>query len=52
MSRQMILMLTTILPIVILAAGVILIFFGVWRGELQLIMQKAIVVCLECIGIG
>jgi len=52
MSKQMSLMLNTILPIVILAAGIILMFFGIWRGELQSIMQKAIVVCLECIGIG
>jgi len=52
MGRQMSLILNTLLPIVILAAGIILMVLGVWRGELQLILQKAIVVCLECIGIG
>jgi len=44
--------LRTALPAVILLAGIIMMFFGIWRGELQMILQKAILVCLECIGIG
>ena len=42
----------TILPAVLLLAGVVLMVTGIWRGELELIYQKATVVCLECIGIG
>jgi len=39
-------------PIVILLAGVIMMLFGILRGELQMILNKATVICLECIGIG
>ena len=35
-----------------LLAAVTSIFFGVWRGEVSLIFQKAIRVCMECIGLG
>ncbi|MCL1828491.1 MAG: thioredoxin [Oscillospiraceae bacterium] len=40
------------LPAGIFLIGVISAAAGVWRGELSDIMQKAVVVCLECIGIG
>jgi hypothetical protein len=36
----------------ILAAGLAFTALGVWRGEMSEIMRKAVVVCLECIGIG
>jgi len=39
-------------PVIILALGVVLAALGIWRGELDVILQKAIIVCLECIGIG
>ena len=26
--------------------------FGVWRGEMALVLQKAAAICLECCGIG
>ena len=37
---------------VILATGIVLCVMGILRDELTDIMQKAIFVCLECIGIG
>jgi len=41
-----------IMPAVILAAGIIMMISGIYRGELRVILQKGIVICLECIGIG
>jgi len=40
------------LPIAVLIAGLVMMAFGVMQGELQRIVQKAVIVCLECIGIG
>ena len=36
----------------LLAVGIALVCFGVARGEQQTVLQKAIRICLECIGIG
>jgi len=36
----------------LLIVGVALMIIGIWQGELTEIMHKAIIVCLECIGIG
>ena len=41
-----------IAPVAILALGIALAVLGIWRGELSEVWQKAITVCLECIGIG
>ena len=38
--------------IVLLIAGVALLYFGAMRGEADLVLGKAIRLCLECIGIG
>ncbi|WP_051555420.1 CD1871A family CXXC motif-containing protein [Anaerovibrio lipolyticus] len=38
--------------LLLLLVAVTSIFFGVWRGEVSLIFQKAIRVCMECIGLG
>lgn len=32
--------------------GVVLMVLGVYRGEMEVVLQKAINICLECIGIG
>lgn len=32
--------------------GLILVGIGLFRGEAIIVMQKAVRVCLECIGIG
>ena len=32
--------------------GVVLMGFGIYRGEMTIVWQKAINICLECIGIG
>ena len=34
------------------AAGIVLMFFGILRGEADTVLKKAILICLECIGIG
>ena len=41
-----------VIGIVILIAGIALIAAGVFRGELDVILRKAAVVCMECIGLG
>ena len=35
-----------------IAAGAVCILIGIWRGECAVILQKAVKICLECIGIG
>ncbi|WP_200803589.1 CD1871A family CXXC motif-containing protein [Hespellia stercorisuis] len=36
----------------LLLCGLIFTALGLWRGEAGVVMQKAIHICLECIGIG
>ncbi len=33
-------------------AGLAMIAFGIYRGEMAVVAKKAIQICLECIGIG
>ena len=40
------------LQVFLLLAGVAMVCFGVWRGELAAVLSKAIKLCLECVGIG
>lgn len=41
---------TARLILCLLAAGFIAL--GVWRGEVAVVLTKAINICLECIGLG
>ena len=41
-----------LLPCLLMACGVLLIVLGVFRGEAEAVYQKAVHICLECIGIG
>ena len=36
----------------VLAAGAAFVALGLWRGEGAVVLQKAVVICMECIGIG
>ena len=40
------------LRIILLIAGVCMMAVGIFRGEASEIFRKAVVVCMECIGIG
>ena len=37
---------------VVLCVGVVCIVFGALRGEADVVFEKAIRICMECIGIG
>lgn len=32
--------------------GLLFMAFGVWRDEIIILYQKAIYICMECIGLG
>ena len=36
----------------VLMVGLGFVVLGVWRGEATVVLQKAVVICMECIGIG
>ena len=38
--------------IALLLTGAAMLCFGVWRGEAEMVLSKAIKLCLECVGIG
>ena len=37
---------------VLLVVAVMMIVYGMYRGEVSIVLNKAINVCLECIGLG
>ena len=38
--------------ILLVATGLILMGFGIYRGEMAVVFEKAVNICMECIGIG
>ncbi|MGI6007039.1 MAG: CD1871A family CXXC motif-containing protein [Ruminococcus sp.] len=36
----------------LMAAGIFFLVLGVWRGETEVILRKAVNICMECIGLG
>ena len=42
----------TLLRIALIAAAVVFITVGVFRGDNDSIFRKAVFICMECIGIG
>lgn len=42
----------SIKSIVIMVFGLTLMFIGASRGETDTVLEKAIRICLECIGVG
>ena len=39
-------------PFILLGIGAAALLFGVLSGDMELVLQKAVRICLECIGIG
>ena len=40
------------MQVALLLVGVAMLCYGVWRGEADTVLSKAIRLCLECVGIG
>ena len=37
---------------VLILAAVLFLVLGVWRGETEIVLRKAVNICMECIGLG
>ncbi len=38
--------------VMVLCLGVVFLAIGTMRGEAAMVLQKAVVICMECVGIG
>ena len=38
--------------LVLLALAAVCLAIGVWRGEVDTVLRKAVNICMECIGLG
>ena len=36
----------------LVTAALAFLAIGVWRGEVEVVLRKAISICMECIGLG
>lgn len=36
----------------VLIVGVLMLCFGIWHGEADTVLSKAVRLCMECVGIG
>lgn len=43
---------TNRITFLLILAGAVLLGFGAGRGEMAVVLRKAVNLCLECIGIG
>ncbi len=41
-----------IIAVSVIVLGIGFLIFGIYRGELDVVLRKAVNICLECIGIG
>ena len=41
-----------VVQVLLIAAGIAMVCFGALRGEAGVVLNKAIRLCLECVGIG
>lgn len=40
------------LSVTLLTVGIAMLFYGLHTGEAEIVLAKAIRICMECIGIG
>lgn len=40
------------IALALVLAGAAFIAIGVWRGEAETVLRKAVNICMECIGLG
>ena len=38
--------------ICVAAVGLFMMLYGIYRGEMKVVLEKAVNICMECIGIG